>query len=256
MNFQNIILEKKAGIARLTLNRPPVNVLNYETILEINKALEELSKDDEIRVLLIRGSGNRAFCAGVEVKDHIGDRMPKTISEFSRIFKLLHSLGKPSIAVVNGVALGGGCELVAGCDLAIAVDTAQFGQPEIKLGGLAPAAAALMPKIMGEKKAFEIILLGENISALEALRIGLVNKVVPPDQLDTVAEEFAGKFLGMSSLGVKLCRDIFYQCSTAVEFQEAIELATEKGIETWKTADAIEGLTAFLEKRKPDWKGK
>ncbi|MFB0559255.1 MAG: enoyl-CoA hydratase/isomerase family protein, partial [Dehalococcoidales bacterium] len=213
MEFQNIILEKKGGIARLTINRPPVNVINYETLGEINTALEELGKDEETKVLLIRGSGSRAFCAGVEVKDHIGERMPKTIREFGRMFRLLRSLGKPSIAVVNGVALGGGCELVAGCDMAIASEKASLGQPEIKLGGLAPVAAPLFPRMMSEKKAFELILLGENISAEEAERIGLVNKVVPEEELDKTAEELAGKFLEKTSLGVKLCRDVLYQCA-------------------------------------------
>ena len=148
MVYQNIILEKKDGLAKLTINRPPVNVVNYEAIAEINAALEEVKKDEATKVLLIRGAGVKAFCAGVEVKDHIGDAMPMMMREFGRIFILLKNLGKPSIAVVNGVALGGGCELVAGCDMAIASEKAKFGQPEIVLGGLAPAAAALFPKII------------------------------------------------------------------------------------------------------------
>jgi enoyl-CoA hydratase/carnithine racemase len=256
MEFQNIILEKKGGIAKLTINRPPVNVINYETLGEINTALEALGKDEETKVLLIRGSGSRAFCAGVEVKDHIGERMPKTIREFGRMFRLLRSLGKPSIAVVNGVALGGGCELVAGCDIAIASEKAALGQPEIKLGGLAPAAAALFPRIMSEKKAFELILLGENISAKEAERIGLVNKVVPEEELDKTAEELAGKFLEKTSLGVKLCRDVLYQCADTAEWDEAMRKGVELGIKTWQTEDSQEGLKSFLEKRNPVWKNK
>jgi len=256
MEFQNIILEKKGGIAKLTINRPPVNVINYETLIEINTALEQLGKDEETKVLLIRGSGSRAFCAGVEVKDHMGERMPKTIREFGRMFRLLRNLGKPSIAVVNGVALGGGCELVAGCDMAIASEKAALGQPEIKLGGLAPAAAALFPRIMSEKKAFELILLGENISAKEAERIGLVNKVVPEEELDKTAEELARKFLEKTSLGVKLCRDVLYQCVDSAEWDEAMRKGVELGIKTWQTEDSQEGLKSFLEKRNPVWKNK
>ena len=153
MEFQNITLDKKEGIATLTLNRPPVNIIDCDMLVELNTALEQVAKDDEVKVLLLRGSGNRAFSAGVEIKDHIGEKMPKMMKEFGRVFHLLRGLGKPSIAVVNGVALGGGCELVAGCDMAIASEKAQLGQPEIKLGGLAPAAASLFPRIMGEKKA-------------------------------------------------------------------------------------------------------
>ena len=256
MEFQNITLEKKDGITKLTINRPPVNVVNYDTLMEINAALEALGKDEETKVLLIRGSGNRAFCAGIEVKDHLGEMMPRMMKEFDRMFRLLRGLGKPSIAVVNGVALGGGCELVAGCDMAIAAEKAELGQPEIKLGGLAPAAAALFTRIMGEKKAFELILLGENISAKEAERIGLVNKVVAEEELDATAEELARRLIDKSSLSLKLVRDALHQCADTAEFDKAVQKGTELGIKTWETEDGQEGLKSFLEKRKPAWKNK
>jgi cyclohexa-1,5-dienecarbonyl-CoA hydratase len=256
MEFQNITLEKKDGITKLTINRPPVNVVNYDTLMEINAALEALGKDEETKVLLIRGSGSRAFCAGIEVKDHLGEMMPRMMKEFDRMFRLLRGLGKPSIAVVNGVALGGGCELVAGCDMAIAAEKAELGQPEIKLGGLAPAAAALFTRIMGEKKAFELILLGENISAKEAERIGLVNKIVAEEELDATAEELARRFIDKSSLSLKLVRDALYQCADTAEFDKAVQKGTELGIKTWETEDGQEGLKSFLEKRKPVWKNK
>jgi enoyl-CoA hydratase/carnithine racemase len=256
MEFKNITLEKNEGIARLTINRPPVNVINQETLEEINAALEELGKDEQAKVLLIRGSGNKAFCAGVEVKDHLGEALPQMLKEFDRMFRLLRGLGKPSIAVVNGVALGGGCELIAGCDMAVACDKAELGQPEIQLGGLAPAAVALFTRMMSEKRAFELILLGENISAGEAERIGLVNKVVPEGELDEAAEEFARKFLKKSGLSVRLVRDAFYQCADTAEFEMAMQKGTEHGINIWQTGDGQEGLKSFLEKRKPDWKNK
>ena len=256
MAFQNITLEKKEGITKLTINRPPVNVMNYETLVEINTALEELAKDEETKVVLIRGSGDRAFCAGVEVKDHLGETMPKMMKEFGRIFTLLRDLGKPSIAVVNGAALGGGCELVAGCDMAVAAEKASLGQPEISLGGLAPAAAPLFPRIMGEKKAFELLLLGENVSASEAEKIGLVNKVVPGEELDSAAEEMARKFISKSSLGLKLVREAFYQCADTAGLDEAMQKGVELGIKTWQTEDGQEGLKSFLEKRNPVWKNK
>ncbi|UCB44078.1 MAG: enoyl-CoA hydratase/isomerase family protein [Dehalococcoidales bacterium] len=256
MEFQNITLEKEGGITRLTINRPPVNVINYETLTEINTALEKLREDEEIKVVLIRGSGNRAFCAGVEVKDHLGEMMPKMMAEFEKMFRLLRNLGKPSIAVVNGAALGGGCELVAGCDMAIASEKAEFGQPEIRLGGLAPAAAGLFSRLMGEKRAFELILVGENISAIEAERIGLVNKVVPEEELKSAADKLASKFLEKSGLSIKLVRDAFYQCSDATDFDKAIQKGTELGIKTWETEDGQEGLKSFLEKRPPVWKNR
>lgn len=256
MEFQDISVAKKEGITQLTINRPPVNVLRYETLLEINTCLAEMQREAETRVLLIRGSGSRAFCAGVEVRDHLGERLPQTLREFDKLFRLLRSLGKPSIAVVNGVALGGGCELVAGCDMAIAVDRAEFGQPEIKLAGLAPVAAVLFPRIMGQKKALELILMGENISAAEAERLGLVNKVVPAEELEKTVAEFVQKLLAKSSLGLKLVRDIFYQCADIAELGQAMQYGTEMGIKTWETEDAQEGLKSFLEKRPPVWKNK
>ncbi len=256
MDYKNIILEKNDGITKLTINRPPVNVMNQETLEEICSALEELAKDEETRVLLIRGSGDRAFCAGVEVGDHVGDRMPVMMKEFGRMFKLLRNLGKPTIAVVNGVALGGGCELVAGCDLAVAAEKAKLGQPEIILGGLAPAAAPLLPRIMGEKKAFEILLLGESVTAADAEKIGLVNKVVPLEELDAAAEELARKFLKMSGLSVRLVRDAFYQCADTAGLDEALDKAVELGIKSWETEDGQEGLKSYLEKRDPVWKNK
>ena len=254
MAYQNITLETKDGVARLTLNRPPANVMNYETLVEMNGALDAIGKDPAAKVLLVRGSGNRAFSAGVEVKDHMGDRMPVTLREFGKVFKGLHTLGKPSIAVVNGVALGGGCELAAGCDMVIASDKAQFGQPEIKLGGLAPVAAALLPSIVGVKKAFEIVLLGDNFSAADAEKVGLVNKFVPDAELDKTADAVAAKFLQMTALGLKLSRDAFYRAVDASAMEQALFIATEAGIKTWETADSQEGLKAFLEKRSPVWK--
>ena len=256
MNYKNIILEKKDGITRLIINRPPVNVINFETLLEINSALADLAKDTETRILLIRGNGNRAFCAGIEVKDHIGDMMPKMMSEFSKLFRLLRALGKPSIAVVNGVALGGGCEIIAGCDMAIAAEKAELGQPEIKLGGLAPAAAALFPRIMGEKRAFELILVGDNITAKEAERLGLVNRAVSEEELDKTADDFARKFLKKSDLSVKLVREAVYRCAQMPELSAALDEATKLGIESWATDDGQEGLKSYLEKRPAVWKNK
>ena len=256
MAYQYITLEKKDGIATLTLNRPPVNVMNLDTINELTAAFEELDKDGEVKVLLVKGGGTRAFCAGVEVKDHVGAQVMPMMTGFEKMIRALKRLGKPSIAVVNGVALGGGCELVAACDMAIASEKAELGQPEIKLGGLAPAAAALFPKIMGEKKAFEMILLGDNVKARDAEHIGLVNMVVTPEELDATADRVARKFLAISGLSLKLLKEAFYAAGDSADFNAAIRKATELGIRSWQTEDAQEGLKAFLEKRPPVWKNR
>jgi enoyl-CoA hydratase/carnithine racemase len=140
--------------------------------------------------------------------------------------------------------------------MAIASEKAKLGQPEIVLGGLAPAAAAIFPRIMPEKKGFELILLGENASAAEAERIGLVNKVVAEEELDNAAEELAKKFLAKSSLSIRLCREAFYKCADITDFDEAVKYGTEAGIKTWETEDGQEGLKSYLEKRNPLWKNR
>jgi cyclohexa-1,5-dienecarbonyl-CoA hydratase len=256
MEFKNIAIDKKEGITKLIINRPPVNVINFETLIEINHALTELANDKDTRVLLMRGTGNRAFCAGIEVRDHVGEMLPKMMTDFGKMIRLLRSFGKPSIAVVNGMALGGGCEIVAGCDLAVASEKAELGQPEIKLGGLAPAAAALFPRLMSEKRAIEMILVGDSIPAREAERIGLINKVVSEEELDKTAETMARKFLKMSDLSIHLVRDAVYQCAAIPDLFKSIEKATELGIASWITEDGQEGLKAYLEKRSAIWKNK
>jgi cyclohexa-1,5-dienecarbonyl-CoA hydratase len=256
MDYKNIILDKKDGITKLIINRPPVNVINMETLREINSAIADLTNDETTKVVLIRGNGEKAFCAGIEVKDHMGDMLPQMMMEFGKLFKLLRGLGKPSIALVNGIALGGGCEIIAGCDLAIAAEGVKMGQPEIQLGGLAPAAAALFPRIMGQKKAYELILIGNNITAEQAEKIGLVNKVVPLAELDKEGEAMAKSFLSKSALSVKLVRDAFYQCAATPDLTAALDKATELGIANWLTADGQEGLKSYLEKRPAVWKNK
>ncbi len=256
MEYKNITLEKKAGTTRLVVNRPPVNVINMETLREINNAIAELAKDEETKVLIIRGAGEKAFCAGIEVKDHVGDMLPQMMMEFGKLFKLLRALDKPSIALVNGIALGGGCEIIAGCDLAIAAEGVKMGQPEIQLGGLAPAAAALFPRIMGQKKAFELILIGNSITAEQAEKIGLVNKVVPLAELDKAGEDMAKTFLGKSALSIKLVREAFYECVGSPDLTTALDKATVMGIDNWLTEDGQEGLKSYLEKRPPVWKNK
>ncbi len=254
MQSQSIKLERKAGVARVVIDRPPVNVLDFTALGDFSAVLEDISRDSDIGVLLVRGAGTRAFCAGVEVRDHLGERMPAMMERFETVFRQLRKIGKPSIAVVNGLALGGGCEIALGCDMVIAADKASFAQPEIVLGGLAPAAAALLPRMIGQKKAFELIILGDTIGAAEAERIGLVNKVVPEVELDGLAAEMAEKLLTKSRLSVKLVREAFYECCDAVSLEKAIRKGTDLGIASWKTKDGQEGLTAFLEKRKPVWR--
>jgi len=206
--------------------------------------------------LVIAGSGDRAFSAGVDVSAHLPDKVDKTLNQFHKIFHLLADLGKPTIAVVNGLALGGGCELAIACDMLVASDQAKFGQPEIKVGAIATVAAVLLPKLIGRKKALELIFTGDTISATEAEKIGLVNKVVSPENLVDAINELVSKLKETSPIVLQLVRRAIYQ-GIDLDFEKAINRVTDIYLKQLiRTEDAVEGLKAFLEKRKPRWKGK
>ena len=160
MGFQHIRFEKSDGVARLVLNKPPLNVLNIAMMREINAALESLNEDATVKVLVFEAAeGSKAFSAGVDVSEHTAEMVEEMIVVFHRIFRLLNALEVPTVAVVGGAALGGGCELVLFCDMVIASEKASFGQPEIQVGVFAPVAAVAWPGIIGSKKALELLLL-------------------------------------------------------------------------------------------------
>jgi len=252
MKFENILLEKREGVAKLIINRPPLNILDIDTLVEMNEALAELRTDDEVKVVVITGAGDRAFSAGVAVGDHLGGKLPKMIEVFNKLFISLVEVDKPTIAVVNGIALGGGCEIVAGCDMAIASEKAQLGQPEVKLGVYPPPASVLFPRLMGRQKAFELILSGDSIDAKEAERIGLVNKAVPEEEFEKATDEFIKRFTANSGLTLTQARRALYR-NFDLEFHQAIEVTGIDSTLVMAGENSVEGLTAFMEKRKPVW---
>jgi cyclohexa-1,5-dienecarbonyl-CoA hydratase len=252
MAFKNILLEKKEGVAKITINLPPLNILDIPTLEEMSQALAELKEDDEVKVVAITGSGEKAFSAGVAVGDHLGDKLPKMVEVFHKLFVSLIEVDKPTIALVNGVALGGGCEVVAGCDMAVASDKAKLGQPEIKLGVYPPPASVLFPRIMGRQKAFELILSGDSISAKEAERIGLVTKAVPAAEFKQASEEFIKRFTANSGLALTQARRALYR-NFDLNFHEALEATGVDAAMVMAGENSVEGLSAFLEKRKPIW---
>ena len=253
MKFENILLEKKEGAGKITINRPPLNILNIETMEEMNRALAELRDDDAVKVVVITAAGNKAFSAGVEVADHLGDKLSRMVEVFDGLFISLIEVDKPTIAVVNGVALGGGCEVVLGCDMAIASEKAILGQPEIKLGVYPPPASVLLPRLIGRRKAFEIILSGDSIDAREAERIGVINKVVPDEELEKATDEFIKRFTSNSGLALTQARRALYR-NFDLEFRKAMEVTGTDATLVMGGENSVEGLTAFLEKRKPVWK--
>jgi cyclohexa-1,5-dienecarbonyl-CoA hydratase len=252
MTYRYIELEVRDGMGILILDREPLNVLNISMMVEINQALDTL-QGSSIKLLLIRARG-KAFSAGVDVGEHLGDRVKEMIRVFHGIFRRLDTLPALSIASVQGPALGGGCELALYCDLVIASEKARFGQPEIQVGVFPPIAALIFPRITHPKKALELILSGEIIGAQEALSLGMINKVVPAEELDGELEKYCAKYKSLSGLVLALTKKAFKAglMDCADRGLEAIEQIYLQ--ELMKTRDAEEGLRAFLEKRKPVWK--
>lgn len=253
MAFKYIQTGLKDGVAVVTLNRPPLNVLNIEMMEEINTHLEGLINEKSLKLLVIRAAG-KAFSTGVDVGEHLGDLVQRMIEVFHEMFRLLDRLKVPSLAVVNGSALGGGCELALYCDMVIAGEKAKFGQPEIMVGVFPPIAALIFPRIIGRKKAMELILCGETISAQDALAFGLVNRVIPEASLHEEANAWIAKFRGLSGVVLRLAKEAILtglndDAGQGLRVIEKIYL--DRLI---RTHDATEGLKAFLERRKPTWK--
>jgi cyclohexa-1,5-dienecarbonyl-CoA hydratase len=254
--FKNILYESMDGVVRIGINRPPLNILNVETLLELTSALEMARSDSSTTVVVVTGVGDRAFCAGVDIRDHLPEKVASTLAVFNRVFYALEAVDKPTVAVVKGLALGGGCELAMACDMIIASEKAQFGQPEITVGAIPPVAVVLLPKLIGPKKAFELIITGDVISAAEAKQIGLVNKVVPTEKLEEASRDLVAKLKEKSPIVIKLTR-MSMRSGSGMDFKKELESATDIYLNLlMRTEDAVEGLQAFLEKRKPLWKGK
>ncbi len=255
MNFQNIVFDTKDGIAELTLNRPPLNVLNISMLQEINSVLEKLNSQIELKLLVIKATG-KAFSAGVDVGEHTKEKVEEMIRTFHQTFLLLDNLEIPTLSVVQGAALGGGCELACFCNIVLASEEAKFGQPEIKVGIFPPVAIAYFPNFGLGKKVWELILTGENVSAVEAEKMGLVNKVSPPDTFEAEVNSFVEKIKKLSAVVLRLTKKSWKEV-VKMNFKESLKI-TEKIYlkELMSTFDANEGLTAFLEKRAPLWKNR
>lgn len=252
MAYQHIKLEVGPELATLTLCREPLNVLNIAMMKEMNQALDSLA-GRPLKALLIKAEG-KAFSAGVDVGEHLGDQVREMIEVFHGIFRRLDALGLITVASVQGAALGGGCELAAYCDLVVASEKAKLGQPEILVGVFPPIAALSFPRQMGYKKALELIVTGEVIGAREALALGLVNQVVPPEDLEQATQALLGKLTALSGLVLRLTKKalvggLMDDKKRGLGYIEQVYLD-----ELMQTHDAEEGLRAFLDKRKPVWR--
>ncbi len=254
MGTQNIRIEKIGAVAKVILDRPPLNILEISTLRALSAVLEKLRKDS-CKVVVLAAAG-KAFSAGVDIRDHTADKVAEMMVAVHDVFEKLWALAQPTVAVVQGSALGGGMELAIACDFTIASEGAQFGQPEIKVGVFPPIACLLLPRLLPWPKAMELILTGEAISAQEAYKLGLVNRVVPAEHLNAETEAFVEKLTGLSGPVLKLAKR-----ATLCGFKERRDwgeaLAEIERLylnELMRLEDAQEGLQAFLEKRRPQWR--
>ena len=251
--FKDIQFELHDGVGRIVLNRPPVNVLNIAMMEEIQGALRAAQAAVDTRVIVFSATG-RMFSAGVDVAEHTQDLMERMLDTFHGIFRLMADGEVPSLAVVQGHALGGGCELACFCDLIVAAQGARFGQPEIAVGVFPPLAAAFFPHVIGARKAAELILTGDAIPAEEAHRIGLINAVVPAEQLAGETDRIISRLTDKSAAVLRVTKRAL-RAGMAAGFYEALPV-----IETIYTKslmgleDPAEGLAAFMNKRKPAWR--
>jgi cyclohexa-1,5-dienecarbonyl-CoA hydratase len=251
MDFQFIDWQLADGVGRLRLNRPPLNILNIAMLRELGRALDAAAQEHSLRVLVVRAEG-KMFSAGVDVADHTADKVGEMIPLFDQVCAALSDFLTPTLAVVHGHALGGGCEIALCCDLAVAADGAKFGQPEIKLATIAPIAALRLPWLIGYRRSAELLFTGEAIDASEAARIGLINRAVPASELDRVADKLAGQLSGLSGAALRLCKRALRLASDGWQGLPAIERLYLD--ELMSAEDAQEGLEAFLQKRGPIWK--
>jgi cyclohexa-1,5-dienecarbonyl-CoA hydratase len=247
----DVIIEKSNNIVRLTLARPPVNVINMAMMAELGAALDQ-ARDAHVVVLAAQG---KLFSAGVDVGEHKAETVDAMIHDFDAMIRKIMSMDMPTVAAVQGSALGGGMELAMACDFIVASETAKFAQPEIQVGVFPPIAALMLGRLIPRKKAFEMILTGDAIDARTAERLGLVNVVAPPEGFDGALNNFVARLTKLSSIVLR-----YSKRATALGLSSEDERSLSQIEELYlkdlmKTQDANEGLKAYMEKRAPVWKG-
>lgn len=251
--MEHLLLELSEGIATVTINRPAaMNAMTAATLEELEGAVGDIVRNPEIRVAILTGSGTKAFVAGADIavmRDMTSTQARDLALQAHRIYAAIEQSPKPFIAAVNGYALGGGCELAMACDIRIAAETAKFGQPEITIGILPGfGGTQRLPRLVGRGRALELILTGEMIDAREALRIGLVNRVVAPEELPAEARKLAGKIAAKGLVALRLCKEAVGN-GLEMDLTRACAYEAELFGGSFATGDQKEGMSAFLEKR-------
>jgi len=242
-----------SGLARITLDRPPVNVLTTAMMRDLAAALRRVAADDAVRVVRLDAAG-KTFSAGVDVGDHLGDLLPSMMAALADLFVAFDSVPQPVVAVVQGAALGGGLEVVLGCDLVVASEKATFGQPEFKLGVFAPPATVLLPRRIGLGAATVMLLTGESVTAAEARRLGLVHELFAVEGFEAAAAAWIEKLLALSGAALRRAKRALRE-SSGMPVREAHVRVHDIYInDLMATEDAHEGLRSFVEKRSAVWK--
>jgi cyclohexa-1,5-dienecarbonyl-CoA hydratase len=253
VDYKTLRFESAQSIARITLDRPPANVLSIDAMREINAALESLEYQRDVKLVVLAAAG-KYFSPGFDLGDHLGDRGYVMLEEFHGIFENLAKLDKPTLAVVAGPALGAGSLLAAGCDIVYAAASAKFGHPEVKGGVFNPVAAALLPRLVGRKKAFEMLLGAQSMTAADAERWGLITRAIPDDKLEAEAAALVQRFQDGSAVVLQSARRAM-SGGLDLPFADAVRHAEDVYLnQLMGTEDAEEGLKAVMAKRKPVWK--
>jgi cyclohexa-1,5-dienecarbonyl-CoA hydratase len=251
--YTSLRFETVQGIARLTLDRPPANVLSIDAMREINAALESLEYQRDVKLVVLSAAG-KYFSPGFDLGDHLGDRAYLMLEEFHRIFENLAKTDKPTFAVVAGPALGAGSLLASACDIVYAAASAKFGHPEVKGGVFNPVAAALLPKLVGRKKAFEMLLGAQSMTAADAERFGLITRAIPDERLEAESAALIQRFQDGSAVVLQSARRAM-SGGLDLPFSDAVRHAEDVYLnQLMASEDAEEGLKAVMAKRKPVWK--
>jgi enoyl-CoA hydratase len=260
MSAENLVLVERSegGVAKLTLNDPPLNLVTLEMTQRLIEALEDLEEDESVRVVVVTGAGDKAFSAGSDVKEFADVRervVEKKLARENEAFSGFEALSKPVIAAIEGLAYGGGCEISMACDLRIVAEGARMALPEVKLG-VVPGSGGLfrLPELVGPARAMKLMYLGDPISAREAERIGLVNEVVPDGEALPRALEIARKISRQPKVALAAIKRGVRESAQPTR-DKAVQLTLELSDRVFKTADCAEGIRAFFEKREPRFEG-
>ncbi|HWO42561.1 MAG TPA: enoyl-CoA hydratase-related protein [Candidatus Eisenbacteria bacterium] len=249
-----VVVEQRERVALVILDRPPLNVLNIEIVRELDATLESLARTPGIDAIVLRGAGERAFSAGVDIGDHTREKVPEMLDSVHGVMRKLLELPQVTVASVRGLCLGGGCELAASCDLLVASEDSSFATPEIRVGCYPPVALARFSSLVGYHRAAEMILTGRRFSAREALEIGLVNRVSSAERLQETLETLLQELLESSGAVLRIAARGLRELALA-NFANALKRAEALySGELLRTEDVEEGVRAFMEKRKPRWK--